>query len=169
MEDQSDMLFVTWKMGPAVAVSNDTIVSWLKETLTLANIRASGGSTRKAATTYVASQGTLIRAIMEAGDWAHSSMMYWHYIRCLPKEVLVRILEYKHQLAFKGWMWQRKPKTTNADEEHYAGRLGHHQSHLKDSPQVIFWTELRNYNLSQYMYFSHFLWEIWLHSVIMNI
>ena len=29
---------------------------------------------------------------MEAGDWGHISMMYGHYIRCLPREVLVRIL-----------------------------------------------------------------------------
>ena len=30
---------------------------------------------------------------METGDWAHTSMMYWHYIRCLLREVLVQILE----------------------------------------------------------------------------
>ena len=60
-EDQSDKLFVTRKMGPAVAVSNGTITSWLKKILTLANIKASGGSTRKAATTYTASQGVSIR------------------------------------------------------------------------------------------------------------
>ena len=51
-EQWSEKLFITRKMGPAVAVSNATIVSWLKETLILANIRASGGSTRKAAAPY---------------------------------------------------------------------------------------------------------------------
>ena len=33
-EDQSENLFVTMKMSPAVAVSNCTIASWLKETVT---------------------------------------------------------------------------------------------------------------------------------------
>ena len=79
--------------GPAVAFSNDTIASWFKETLTLANIRTSGRSNRKAAATYAASQGASIRTIMEVGDWADTSMMYGYYIRCLHGEVLVRILE----------------------------------------------------------------------------
>ena len=92
-EDQRNKLFVTTKMGPAVAVSIGTIASWLKETLTLANIRASGESTRKAVATYVTSQGAFIKTTMEVGDWAHPSMMYGHCIRCFPKEVLVRILE----------------------------------------------------------------------------
>ena len=61
--------------------------------LGLANTRASRGSTRKAAATYVASQGASIRTIMEAGDWAHTSTMYGHYIRCPPREILVRILQ----------------------------------------------------------------------------
>ena len=65
----------------------------LKKPLTLANIRSSGESTRKAAANYVASQGASIRIIMDAGDWAHTSMMYGHYIRCPPREVLVGILE----------------------------------------------------------------------------
>ena len=72
---------------------NGTIASWLKETLTLANIRALGGSTRKAAVTYVASHRVYIRTIMETCDWVHTSMMYWYCIRCLPKEVLIRIWE----------------------------------------------------------------------------
>ena len=76
-----------------MAVSNATIASWLKENLTLANIRATGGSTRKAAVSYAASLGASIRTIMEAGDWDHTSMVYVHYIRYLPREVLVRILE----------------------------------------------------------------------------
>ena len=91
-EDQSE-LFVTRKMGQAEAVSNGTIASWLKETLTLGNIRASGGSTRKAAATYVDSQGASIWAIMEPSDWAHTFMMYGQYIRCLPREVVVRNLQ----------------------------------------------------------------------------
>ena len=62
-----------------MAVSNGRIASWFKETLTLSNIRALGGSTRKAAVTYAAS--------------AHTSTMYWHDIGCLPTEVLVKILE----------------------------------------------------------------------------
>ena len=86
-EDQSEKLFVTRKMGLAVAASNSTMASWLGVTLTLANIRASRGSTRKAAANYAASQGASIRTIMEAGDWAHTSMMYGHYIRFLPREV----------------------------------------------------------------------------------
>ena len=53
-KDQSDT-FLLPEMEPAMVVSNGTIASWLKETLTLANIRTSGGSTRKAAATYVAS------------------------------------------------------------------------------------------------------------------
>ena len=61
-------------MGSAVAVFNGIIASWHKETLTLTNMRASGGSTRKAAATYVASQGTSIRTIMEAGDWVPQCM-----------------------------------------------------------------------------------------------
>ena len=48
---------------------------------------------RTPAATYTDSQGASIRTIIEAGDWAHTSMMYGHYIRCLPREVLVRILE----------------------------------------------------------------------------
>ena len=87
-EDQSDRPFVSRKMGPAVAVSNGTVASWLKETLTLANIWASGGSTRKAAVHNAASQGNPIRTIMEHGDWTHTLMMYGYYIRFLPKEVL---------------------------------------------------------------------------------
>ena len=92
-EDGSEKLFVTREMGPAVAVSNGTIASWLKETLTLANNGALGGSIRKAAATYVASQGASIMTIMEAGDLTHTSTLYGHYISCLPREVLVRIPE----------------------------------------------------------------------------
>ena len=56
-EDRSDKVFVTRKVCLAVTVSNHTIASWLKETLILASIRASGGSTSKAAVTYATSQG----------------------------------------------------------------------------------------------------------------
>ena len=77
----------------------------------LAKIRASGGSTRKTATSYAASQRALIKTIMEAGDAAHTSTMYshyithtstmyGHYIRCLSGEVLVRIID-KHQETFR--------------------------------------------------------------------
>ena len=70
-----------------------TIASWLKETLTLANSRASGGSTRKVAATYAARQGASLKTIMESGDWSYTSKVYGHYIRCLPRELQVRILE----------------------------------------------------------------------------
>ena len=60
-----------------------------QETLTLANIRASRGSTRKAPASCAASQG----ASVEAGDLVHTSTMYGHYLRYLPREVLVRIIE----------------------------------------------------------------------------
>ena len=51
-EEQTDKLFVTRKMGWAVAVYKAAIASWLKETLTLPNIRASGGSARKITASY---------------------------------------------------------------------------------------------------------------------
>ena len=90
---ESNKLSVIRKMGLMTAVSNATVANWLKETSPLTNIRASGESTRKTATSYATSQGASIRTIMEAGDWDHISTIYGHYIRCLPKEVLVRILE----------------------------------------------------------------------------
>ena len=80
-------------MGLALAVSNATVTSWLKDNLTLANIRTSGGSTIKAATFFAASHGASMRTIMEDGDQAYTSSIYGHYNRCLPREVLVRILE----------------------------------------------------------------------------
>ena len=49
-----------------VAVFNGTIAIWLKETLTQANIRASGVSTKKATATYPAFQGASIRTILNA-------------------------------------------------------------------------------------------------------
>ena len=33
------------------------------------------------------------QTIMEAGDWAHSSTTYGHYIRFLHREVLARIIK----------------------------------------------------------------------------
>ena len=36
---------------------------------------------------------TSIMTVMEVGDWAYTSMMYTHYIKYLPIEVLVRIFE----------------------------------------------------------------------------
>ena len=80
-------------MGPAFAILNTTIANWLKETLILANIRATEGSTRNAVVSYAASQGASINTIIEAGDWAHISTMYGHYIKCLHGEVLFRIIE----------------------------------------------------------------------------
>ena len=50
----------------------------------MANIRPSGGLTRKATTSYATSQDASIKPIVEAGYWASSSTMYGHYIRCLP-------------------------------------------------------------------------------------
>ena len=57
-EQRNEKLFLTWKMGLATAVSDAKIASLLKETLNLPNIRASVGSARKCATSYVASQET---------------------------------------------------------------------------------------------------------------
>ena len=112
-------------MGPVVAVSNGTVASWLKETLNLANITVSGGSTRKVAATYGASQGASIRTIMEACDWAHTSMMHGHYIRSLPK-VLVRILE--QTSASIEWVNVAKIASDNpCSKKHYADRLGYQQ------------------------------------------
>ena len=92
-EEQSEKPFVTRKMGPALVVSKDTIAHWPKKTLTLANVRAPGGSIRKAAATHAACQGVSIRTIMEADEWAYTSMMDEHYIIGLPRGVLARILE----------------------------------------------------------------------------
>ena len=138
------------------------------QTLTLANIRASGVSTRKAVATYMASQGPSIRMIMEAGILAHTSTMYGHYIRWLHQQVLVRILE-KTLASIQG-VNVAKIAADNACLEGGTTQtaLGHQQSST-DNPQVIYWTELRSYNLSQNVYFSHFVWEIWPHNVIMNI
>ena len=131
-KDKSEKLFVMRKMGPAVAISSGTIAIWLKDTLILANMRASGGSTRKAAATCEDSQGASLRTIMETCDWAHTSIMYGHYIRCLPKKVLVRIPE-KHQIAFKELMRQRNLHTTHTDKECYAGETwASITSHLLD-------------------------------------
>ena len=84
---------MTQNMGLAFTVSDAAVVNWLKETLTLVSITVSGDSTRKAATSYATCKSTLIKTIIEAGDWAHTSMMNSHYNKCLPREVLVRILE----------------------------------------------------------------------------
>ena len=80
-------------MGLVTAISNSKITSWLKETLTLANSRALEGSCGKATVPYAASQGAPIKTIMGAGDWAHTSTMYGHHIRCLPREVLAKVIE----------------------------------------------------------------------------
>ena len=53
----------------------------------------SGGSTQKASASWVASKGVLIKTILEAGDLAHASTAYRHYIKCLPEAVTQRIVE----------------------------------------------------------------------------
>ena len=63
------------------------------EILALASNRASGGSIRKASTSYITNQGASIKTVTKAGDRAHASLMYGNYIRCLPTEVLFKILE----------------------------------------------------------------------------
>ena len=167
-EDWSDKLFVTRKMGPAVAVSSGTASSWLKQTLTLANIRASGGSTRKAAGTTVARQGASIRTIMEAGDWVHTSTMYGHYIRCMPKKVLVRILEQTSasiqgvnvakiatdRPTLRRALYRQTWTSTKASTDKPTGHL-------------LSWIE-RWQSIPKYV-LLHFVWEVWPHSVMMNI
>ena len=74
-EQRSEKLFVTRKIGPVISFSNAMIAKCLEKTLTLANIRASGGSTRKAVIFYPVSQGASIKTIMEAGDWVDTSTM----------------------------------------------------------------------------------------------
>ena len=59
-------------MGLAVMVSDDTNVDWIKETLTLVNIRVSRGSARKPLTKYATSKDASIKTITEAGDWIHT-------------------------------------------------------------------------------------------------
>ena len=86
-------IFCNQKDGPSSGSLNGMTASWLKKTLTLANIRGSGRSNKKADITYATSQGVSIRTIIEAGDWNHTSTMCGHYMTCLPREVLVRILE----------------------------------------------------------------------------
>ena len=80
-------------MGLVTAIFIVTIANLLKETLTLANIRISRSSTGKATTLYVTYLGPSIKIIMKAGDWAHTSTMYGHYISFLPIDVLIRIPE----------------------------------------------------------------------------
>ena len=55
------------------------VASWLKETLTLTNIRAWEGLTRKATASYVAIQGASVKTITEAGEWTHTSTRYGHF------------------------------------------------------------------------------------------
>ena len=81
------------KQGNAITVTNSTIATWLTETLKLASIKALGGSTWKASASWAASKGVLIQTILEAGDWAHVSTTYHHYIKCLPEAVIQRIAE----------------------------------------------------------------------------
>ena len=88
--NRSKNFFITRKQGNA-AVINGTIATWLTETLKLASIKASGGSTLKALASWVASKVVLIKTILETGDWAHTSTVYLYYIKCLPEVVAQRI------------------------------------------------------------------------------
>ena len=89
--NRSKNFFVMRKQGNAITVTNGTIATWLTETLKLASIKALGGSTRKALASWAASKGVLIKTILEAGDWAHASTTYCHYIKYLPEAVVQRI------------------------------------------------------------------------------
>ena len=91
--NRSKNFFMMRKQGNAIAVTNGTIVTWLMETLKLASIKASGGSTWKASASWVASKGVSIKMILKAGDWAHASTAYHHYIKCLPEALAQRIAE----------------------------------------------------------------------------
>ena len=91
--NRSKNFFVMRKQGNAITVTNGTIATWLTETLKLASIKASGGSTRKASASWAASKGVSIKTILEAGDWVHASTAYRHYIKCLPEAVAQRIAE----------------------------------------------------------------------------
>ena len=179
-EEWDDKLFITRKMGLTVAVSNATTASKLKETLTLANIRASGVSTRKTVTSFGTTHEASIRTIMEAGDLAHTSTMYGYYIRCLPREVQIRILE--HWSACKEWMWQQWPQTTCIKLISVQGRRiyfpclygislslvmngslerrGSQFDLVVKLRTIIFVLDLIENSLSQNVYFSHFV-EIW--------
>ena len=91
--NRSKNFFVMRKQGNAIAVTNGTIATWLTETLKLASIKASGGLTRKASASWAASKGVSIKTILEAGNWAHTSTTYCHYIKCLPEAVAQRMAE----------------------------------------------------------------------------
>ena len=84
--ERSEEPFITRKMGLAIAISNAMGPSWLKATLTLANIRASQGSPRKVAPPYAARQVASIKTCMEPSDLVHILIRYGHYIRCLTRE-----------------------------------------------------------------------------------
>ena len=47
----------------------------------------------EASASWAASKGASIKTILEAGDWAHASTTYRHYIKCLPEAVAQRIAE----------------------------------------------------------------------------
>ena len=173
-------LFITRKKGLVTAISNATFVCSIKKTLTLANIMASGVSTRKITASYAVSQGASIKTIMEQGDWAHTSTMYGHSTRCLPTEVLARIIKQisgsiqEVSMATMAtdkalYIWSREedmhPFTHAAScwDVSHAGLLGRI---ILGPGSLIFlslgpWTIFRVDNQSQNVY-SHILWEIWL-------
>ena len=91
--NRSKNFFVMRKQGNAITVTNGTIATWLTKILKLASIKASGGSTKKALASWAASKGVSIKTILEAGDWAHASTTYCHYIKWLREAVAQRIAE----------------------------------------------------------------------------
>ena len=91
--NRSKNFFVMRKQGNTITVTNGTIATWLTETLKLASIKALGGLTQKALASWAVSKGVSIKTILEAGEWAHTSTAYRHYIKCLPEAVAQRIAE----------------------------------------------------------------------------
>ena len=83
---------MTQKEDPVVAVSSVMIVPWLKESLTLTNIRYSPGSPRK--TPHLL---PLVSVLQLRPLWKQVSGIilpfYHHDIMSLSKEVLVRVCE----------------------------------------------------------------------------
>ena len=67
--------------GPA---ARTTSRAWLSKVLQLADIEATGGSTRAAAATWASARAVPIATIMSAADWSSISTLSRHYIRNLP-------------------------------------------------------------------------------------
>ena len=86
----SNCLFIT-KIPPYRPAKLFTIRKWIVEALKEAGISQSAGSTRSAAATFAAVSNISLSRIMEAADWSRSLVMFRHYIRLLPPEVLKRV------------------------------------------------------------------------------